>query len=118
MSTKKKARLLSPAISSSASQICVRFYYYMYGADNNNVLRVLAKTAGGEDEVWSRTGIQSPSWLEGSITVTKASSQSITVSFWSFSVTPFLAFLVLGDMLALDDPFSLINSSYGIQGPQ
>ncbi|XP_023261535.1 MAM domain-containing protein 2-like, partial [Seriola lalandi dorsalis] len=74
----QKARLLSPALSSSASQICVQFRYYMYGSDSQNVLRVLAKRPSGDEEVWKRTGIQSPSWLKGSVTVSKPSSQSVT----------------------------------------
>ncbi|XP_018526611.1 zonadhesin, like isoform X3 [Lates calcarifer] len=75
------ARLLSPALSSPASQICVQFQYYMYGSDNMNTLRVLAKRPSGDEEVWKKTGIQSPSWLKGSITVSKPSSQSITIVF-------------------------------------
>ncbi|XP_037615491.1 zonadhesin, like [Sebastes umbrosus] len=77
----QKVRLLSPALSSSASQICVQFRYYMYGSDNHNVLRVLAKKLGGEAEVWKKTGIQSPSWLKGSVTVSKRGSQSVTIVF-------------------------------------
>lgn len=76
----QKARLLSPALSSAASQICVQFRYYMYGSDNKNVLRILTRRPGGEEEAWKKTGIQSPSWLKGSVTVSKPSSQSITVS--------------------------------------
>lgn len=76
----QKVRLLSPALSSPASQICVQFRYYMYGTDNQNVLRVLSKRPAGEEEVWKKTGIQSPSWLKGSVTVSTPSSQSTTVS--------------------------------------
>ena len=76
----QKARLLSPVLTSSASEICVKFQYYMYGSDSNNVLRVLARKSGSDKEVWKKTGFQSPSWLEGSITVPKPSSQSVTVS--------------------------------------
>ncbi|XP_043953834.1 zonadhesin, like [Gambusia affinis] len=77
----QKARLLSPVISSPASKICVHFRYYMYGSDANNVLKVLSKTSAGENEVWKKTGIQSPSWLGDSITVSKASSESVTIVF-------------------------------------
>ncbi|XP_060951875.1 zonadhesin, like [Limanda limanda] len=79
VSNEQKARLLSPALSSSASQICVQFGYYMYGSDNQNVLRVLVKSLNAEEEVWKKTGIQSPSWLKGSITVPKPGSQSVTI---------------------------------------
>ncbi|XP_037537371.1 zonadhesin, like [Nematolebias whitei] len=77
----QKARLLSPAISTPASKFCVRFRYFMYGYDDQNVLRVLLKTPSAEVELWKKTGIQSSSWLEGSITVSKPSSQSMTVVF-------------------------------------
>ncbi|KAM8746516.1 zonadhesin, like [Acanthopagrus schlegelii] len=77
----QKVRLLSPALSSPASQICVQFRYYMYGTDNQNVLRVLSKRPAGEEEVWKKTGIQSPSWLKGSVTVSTPSSQSTTIVF-------------------------------------
>lgn len=80
MSNGKKARLLSPLISSTSSQICVQFRYYMYGVDSNNLLRVLTKRPGGEEENWNRTGIQSPSWLPGSVTVSKSTTEQITVS--------------------------------------
>ncbi|XP_061566690.1 zonadhesin, like [Cololabis saira] len=73
----KKARLLSPAIVSPGSQICVQFRYYMYGVDSTNKLRVLSKTPSSEQEVWIRTGIQSPSWLLGSVTISKTSGQRI-----------------------------------------
>ncbi|KAK2852095.1 hypothetical protein Q5P01_008371 [Channa striata] len=81
VSNGKTARLLSPALSSSASQICVQFQYYMYGLDSQNVLRVLAKRPSGDEEVWKKTGMQSPSWLKGTVTVSKPSSQSITIVF-------------------------------------
>jgi len=76
----QKVRLLSPALSSSATQICVQFRYYMYGSDNTNVFRVLTKRPGAEEEVWKKTGFQSPSWLKGSVTVSKSSSESVNVS--------------------------------------
>ncbi|XP_030193878.1 zonadhesin, like isoform X2 [Gadus morhua] len=78
----QNARLLSPALTSPATQICVQFRYYMYGFDSDNTLRVLAKRSGGtETEVWARKGIQSPSWLAGSVTVTKGSRQQIDIVF-------------------------------------
>ncbi|XP_047450650.1 IgGFc-binding protein-like isoform X2 [Mugil cephalus] len=77
----QRARLLSPAISSSASQICVQFNYYMYGTDNENVLRVLVKKLSGEEEVWKKSGFHSRSWLNGSITIHIPSNQNITIAF-------------------------------------
>ncbi|XP_023821958.1 zonadhesin isoform X3 [Oryzias latipes] len=81
VSNGQKARLLSPAFSTAASQICVQFVYYMYGTDYTNVLRVLKKTDSAEEEIWKRTGSISPSWLNGAVTVSKPSSQSVTVVF-------------------------------------
>ena len=80
MANGQKARLLSPALTSSSNKICVQFRYYMYGSDFQNKLKVLAKRPGSEDTVWERMGIQSPSWLGGSVTVTKPAGQSLTVS--------------------------------------
>lgn len=78
--------LQSPSLSSKATQICVQFRYYMYGSDTDNVLRVLAKRpGGGEDEIWKKTGYQSPSWLKGDVTVTKQSADNVIVSFSVFA---------------------------------
>ncbi|XP_057711322.1 zonadhesin, like isoform X4 [Corythoichthys intestinalis] len=74
-------RLLSPTLLTEASQICVQFRYYMYGLDGSNHLRVLVKTTNDEEELWKRTGIQSPSWLEGDVTVPNSSNQAITIVF-------------------------------------
>ncbi|KAM4612410.1 zonadhesin, like [Polymixia lowei] len=77
----QKARLFSPALSSSATQICVQFRYYMYGLDNQNELSVLVKRPSSEEKVWKRTGIQSPSWLGGAVTVSKPTEQSVNIVF-------------------------------------
>lgn len=80
--------LYSPSLSSRATQICVQFRYYMYGSETDNVLRVLAKRSGGEeDEIWKKTGYQSPSWLKGEVTLTKPSTDNAIVSFF---FSPFL----------------------------
>lgn len=79
----KKARLLSPLISSTATQICIQFRYYMYGTDKNNLLRVLTRKPSSEEENWRKMGIVSPSWQLGSVTVSKAASENITVSMRS-----------------------------------
>ncbi|CAL1590396.1 unnamed protein product [Knipowitschia caucasica] len=76
-----KVRLLSPALMPASAQFCVQFRYYMYGVDNANVLRVLSKSSSGEAEVWKKTGLQSPSWLLGSVTVAKPSAGSVNVVF-------------------------------------
>lgn len=79
----QNARLLSPSITTSATQICVQFRYYMYGADSETKLRVLAKNSGSESEIWMRKGIQSPSWLAGEITVPKTTTEEFVVSLSS-----------------------------------
>lgn len=83
----KKARLLSPLITSNATHMCVQFRYYMYGADSDNVLRVLTRRDSGEEENWNKKGIVSPSWRLGSVTVSKAASEKITVSMHSLIQT-------------------------------
>ncbi|XP_036843242.1 IgGFc-binding protein isoform X8 [Oncorhynchus mykiss] len=77
----QKARLLSPALSSTSTQICVQFHYYMYGSDNQNHLLVLAKRPTSEDKVWEKTGIQSPSWLGAAVTVAKPAGQTLNIVF-------------------------------------
>ncbi|XP_065806899.1 zonadhesin, like isoform X2 [Labrus bergylta] len=77
----KKARLLSPVISSPSNQICVQFRYYMYGSDSSNVFRVLAKDSSKEEKVFEKVGLQSPSWLLGSVTVSKPSSENVQIIF-------------------------------------
>ncbi|KAL0970016.1 hypothetical protein UPYG_G00235980 [Umbra pygmaea] len=81
VSNGQKARLLSPPLNSISTQICVQFRYYMYGFDDQNSLRVLAKRPGSEDMIWEKKGIQSPSWLGASITVVKPTGQSLTIVF-------------------------------------
>ncbi|KAL2079742.1 hypothetical protein ACEWY4_025486 [Coilia grayii] len=78
------ARLLSPAISKGPEQICVQFYYYMYGSDNRNHLRVLAKNGSVEEQVWLKDGIQSPSWLKGSVSVAKPLGTSVELTFYYY----------------------------------
>jgi len=41
----------------------------MYGNDGSNTLTVLSKHSGSEEQLWQKTGIQSPSWLGASVTV-------------------------------------------------
>ncbi|XP_019745150.1 zonadhesin-like, partial [Hippocampus comes] len=53
----------------------------MYGLDNSNVLRLLAKRPNREDELWVKTGFQSPSWLKGAVTVSNSTNQELTIVF-------------------------------------
>ncbi|XP_052417115.1 zonadhesin, like isoform X9 [Carassius gibelio] len=77
----QKIRFLSPVISSGPSEICVQFFYYMYGSDSNNTLTVLAKRPHSEEQMWQKTGIQSPSWLEASVTVPIPAGQTAQIVF-------------------------------------
>ncbi|XP_077357683.1 IgGFc-binding protein-like isoform X3 [Festucalex cinctus] len=76
-----KTRLLSPTYLDAAAQICVQFRYYMYGSDNTYVLRLLAKRPNSVEELWTKTGPQSPSWLMGSVTVANPGNQDLTIVF-------------------------------------
>lgn len=79
------AGLKSPSLSSKATQICVQFRFYMYGLERDNVLRILAQRPGGrEDEIWTKTGFQSPSWLKADVTVTKPSTDNVVVRTFIF----------------------------------
>ncbi|XP_051914405.1 IgGFc-binding protein-like [Hippocampus zosterae] len=78
----RNTRLLSPTFFLTATeQICVQFRYYMYGLDDSNVLRLLAKRPNSEDELWVKTGFQSPSWLKGAVTVSNSTNQALTIVF-------------------------------------
>ncbi|XP_077400930.1 zonadhesin, like isoform X2 [Vanacampus margaritifer] len=81
MADGRKIRLLSPTYLEAPAQICVQFRYYMYGSDSSNVLRLLAKRLISEEELWKKTGLQSPSWLKGAITVANPSNQDLTIVF-------------------------------------
>ncbi|KAH0626046.1 hypothetical protein JD844_000749 [Phrynosoma platyrhinos] len=63
-------RLTSQAFCTD-TEACVEFYYYMYGiVEVQTQLRVLVEGSSGMAvPLWTRTGIQSPTWLLGSVTV-------------------------------------------------
>lgn len=50
---------------------CVEFYYYMYGiVEVETQLRVLVEGPSGPAvPLWTRTGVQRPAWLLGSVTM-------------------------------------------------
>ncbi|KAK1797051.1 hypothetical protein P4O66_008443, partial [Electrophorus voltai] len=77
-----KTRLFSPVITTTtAPQICVQFHYYMYGSDAHNTLTILAKRSGIEEQLWQKTGIQSPSWLRAAVTVPKPAGEVVEIVF-------------------------------------
>ncbi|XP_067325656.1 zonadhesin [Anolis sagrei] len=75
-------RLTSRAFCTD-TEACVEFYYYMYGiVEVQTQLRVLLEgPSGAEVTLWTRSGIQSPAWLLGSVTVPYGGPQPSRVLF-------------------------------------
>ncbi|XP_069463306.1 IgGFc-binding protein-like [Ambystoma mexicanum] len=62
------------------TEVCVEFNYYMYGFSNPE-LRVLKKSASEEQIIWRASGIQSPTWLKGLVTIENGTQQPMQVIF-------------------------------------
>ncbi|XP_032302492.1 IgGFc-binding protein-like [Coturnix japonica] len=73
-------RLESPDIVVS-QKICIDFWYYMFGSEDRNELRVLIQDSTGEFMAWSRKGNQSSSWIYGSVTHAFPTQRKIKVIF-------------------------------------
>ncbi|XP_072266263.1 IgGFc-binding protein-like [Pyxicephalus adspersus] len=73
-------RLVSPILS-IYGDICIDFWYHMYGSENENQLKVLVKDDTGTHDVWQRKGQQGSDWLYGSVTVSLSEENSIQVIF-------------------------------------
>ncbi|XP_010571424.1 PREDICTED: zonadhesin-like, partial [Haliaeetus leucocephalus] len=73
-------RLESPDTVVS-EKICIDFWYYMFGSEDMNELRVLIQDSTGESVVWSRKGNQSSLWNYGAITHTFPTQRKIKVIF-------------------------------------
>ncbi|CAM9326592.1 unnamed protein product [Bubo scandiacus] len=73
-------RLESPDTVVS-EKICIDFWYYMFGSEDMNELRVLIQDSTGESVVWSRKGNQSALWKYGAITHTLPAQRKIKVIF-------------------------------------
>lgn len=71
-------RLESPDIIVS-EKICIDFWYYMFGSEEMNELRVLIQDSMGESAVWSRKGSQNSLWNYGAITHTFLTERKIKV---------------------------------------
>nr|XP_042704064.1 zonadhesin-like [Chrysemys picta bellii] len=67
----------------TADAVCVEFYYYMAGiVETGTQLRVLAWGPSGPGlPLWTRTGLQSPAWLLGSVTVPAGRLQPTRIIF-------------------------------------
>ncbi|XP_067879876.1 zonadhesin, like [Heterodontus francisci] len=76
----QSVRLDSPSLAVSGD-ICVEFWYYMYGSDFDNVLTVYLKESSTEQQIWSKRGAQSPSWLHGTVDRSFKTPTNIKVTF-------------------------------------
>uniref|UniRef100_S4RH84 MAM domain-containing protein n=1 Tax=Petromyzon marinus TaxID=7757 RepID=S4RH84_PETMA len=70
-------RLQSPSINSHQN-ICLSFWYHMYG-DNLMTLNVYVLDDDIETDVWNVVGQQSSAWLQGSITIQATASSQIII---------------------------------------
>ncbi|XP_068547552.1 IgGFc-binding protein-like isoform X6 [Anas acuta] len=73
-------RLESPDVVVSG-EICIDFWYYMFGSEELNELRVIIQDSTGESVAWSRKGNQSSSWNYGAVTHTFSTQRRIKVIF-------------------------------------
>ncbi|KAF2978522.1 hypothetical protein EK904_011288 [Melospiza melodia maxima] len=73
-------RLESPDTVVSG-KICIDFWYYMFGSEEMNELRVLIQDSSGQSVVWHRKGNQSSFWEYGAITHTFPTQRKIKVIF-------------------------------------
>ncbi|GAB1608584.1 hypothetical protein Ahia01_001142600 [Argonauta hians] len=61
------ADLISPK-SQSSQQVCIKFYYHMYG-NNIKSLELMLNQKGTTKTVWSKNGPQGNKWIQGSVKV-------------------------------------------------
>ncbi|XP_041898315.1 zonadhesin-like [Corvus kubaryi] len=73
-------RLESPDTVVSG-QICIDFWYYMFGSEEMNELRVLIQDGTRESVLWYRKGNQSSLWTYGAITHIFSTQRKIKVIF-------------------------------------
>ncbi|KAM6444251.1 IgGFc-binding protein-like isoform 2-T2 [Liasis olivaceus] len=73
-------RLESPQLVVSG-EVCVDFWYHMFGSEDFNELHVTLLGEEGESVVWSRTGSQSPEWQHGLTVVYFTKESRLKVAF-------------------------------------
>ncbi|XP_078245132.1 thyroid hormone-induced protein B-like [Pogona vitticeps] len=73
-------RLESPEFVASG-EICIDFWYHMFGSEDLNELNVVLLAEAEESTVWSRRGSQSPTWLYGFASVPFPREKRIKVAF-------------------------------------
>lgn len=73
-------RLESPDTVVSG-KICIDFWYYMFGSEEMNELRVLIQDGTRESVLWYRKGNQSSLWTYGAVTHTFPTQRKIKVIY-------------------------------------
>ena len=83
-----KAWLLSPVLPPTSNELCLSFYYYMYGQDVGT-LNVRIKSVGGSNvtlPVWSSSGERGDRWLWAQISINITSDFQVCYAFSHFSI--------------------------------
>ncbi|XP_019751859.1 MAM and LDL-receptor class A domain-containing protein 2 [Hippocampus comes] len=63
-----KRASVSAAVGHLTSQICVEFWYYMFGPSLSTV-DLLVETKSSQALVWTRRGTQNPEWINAQVTI-------------------------------------------------
>ena len=70
------ARIISDMIPST-SQMCLEFWYHMYG-DHIANLTVYSNSSGVMSVLWKKSGTQGPNWKHATIDVSSASKFQVS----------------------------------------
>ncbi|XP_009332378.1 PREDICTED: uncharacterized protein LOC103925393 [Pygoscelis adeliae] len=105
-------RLESPDTVVS-EKICIDFWYYMFGSEDMNELRVLIQDVTGESVVWIRKGNQSSMWNYGAITHTFPTQRKIKVIFEAVRGLTEYGDTALDNVRVRDGPCEAICSIHG-----
>nr|XP_016853067.1 PREDICTED: IgGFc-binding protein [Anolis carolinensis] len=74
-------RLESPRLA-VVGDICIDFWFHMFGSEEANELKVVVVAEGGrEDTAWSRKGNQGSAWIHGFTSVHFPKEENIKVAF-------------------------------------
>ncbi|KAK7094855.1 MAM and LDL-receptor class A domain-containing protein 1-like [Littorina saxatilis] len=68
-----KARLSSPLIDSQSTEVCVAFYYHMFGSGEGSLNLNVKAQDGTEYTLWQRSGGQTRQWHHAELSVPQAS---------------------------------------------
>ncbi|CAH2247939.1 c-binding -like [Pelobates cultripes] len=72
---------LDSAILTITGDVCVDFWYHMYGSELNNKLSILVADETGQTVYWQRIGNQGDFWQYGSFTIHTTEAKNIQISF-------------------------------------